>query len=393
MRSSEFLPPVALVVEDDRVLRTLVAGVLRRRLGGHEVHECEDGPAALASVRTFVEQGRELSLCVTDLVMPGVDGLEVLACVRELAPDCARVVLTGHAGVQSALETLRAGHDDYLQKPFREDELVRVLAGHVARKAADRRARRAEARLLVSFRSFARVLDAVHDRVDPHLEAILRRPEIGEGHRKAMLDGRRELQHVAVAYRHLVSSGTTPPGAAEPVSLREVLEASVRAACASHGSTADAVTILEARVPSQALLARDHLRIALTHLIDNALRSGTGRAQAAILGEGRNWPGGWSAEDLSAAVRQDLSEGHVGIAISNTAALTREDERYVRAVLDDDLRDDEPLRGVGLWIARLYAELLGGKLIFQWRPKRSEVVMTLLVPRGDTGVQGAPESW
>lgn len=393
MDVADLLPPLAFVVEDDERLRALVAGALRRHFRDFEVHECEDGRGAIDAVERFVSQGREIALAVTDLIMPGVDGLEVLDFVREKVPDCARVVLTGQGGVDAALATLRAGHDDFLQKPFREEALVRVLAGHVARRRADRRARFAEANLRRGFRGFANLLDAVRADVDPHLDAVLRRPDIGEGHRVALLQGRRDLQHIADAYRALVADSGPSLTGSEPLSLRAAVERSARAATSRHGVGIDHVRIVDAKVPLQAVVPAEPVRIVLMQLLDHALTSGTGRAMVTLLGEGRNLPEGFSADDLPSAVRAALTKGQLAVVVSFTAAMTRDDERYVRAVLSDDLDESEALRSVGLAIARLYAELLGGQVLFVRRPTRSEASVILLMPRGDTGVEGAPERW
>mgnify|MGYP002632926807 CR=1 FL=1 len=123
-------------------------------------------------------------------------------------------------------------------------------------------------------------------------------------------------------------------------------------------------------------------RIALSQLLDNALSNGTGHASVTLLGQGRNWPKGMTKSDLPVAVREALSRGHVGVVVTNTAAITRDDEAYMRRVLSGELEGTDGFRGLGLPLAQLYTEVLGGELLLQWRSKRSEVSLTLLLPGG-----------
>ena len=110
----------ALVVDDDGALRLAVRDRLEH--WGLEVDEAIDGQAALA-----ITQGREFDLILLDLAMPGIGGLEVL---RRLQQDgCAAdvIVLTAHGSIETAVEALRAGASDFLQKPA-EFELLRARA-------------------------------------------------------------------------------------------------------------------------------------------------------------------------------------------------------------------------------------------------------------------------
>ncbi len=100
--------PRVLVVDDDDNFRTLVAERLERT--GHRVASAAGGAAALE-----LADGVEVALI--DLLMPGMDGLTLLRKLREKRPELDVILLTGHGTVESAVEAMKAGAADYLQKP------------------------------------------------------------------------------------------------------------------------------------------------------------------------------------------------------------------------------------------------------------------------------------
>jgi DNA-binding NtrC family response regulator len=100
--------PSVLVVDDDESFRTLVADRLART--GHRVAAAPDGAQAVTLL-----DGAEVAL--VDLLMPGMDGLTLLRKIRETHPDLAVIILTGHGTIDSAVEAMKAGAVDYLQKP------------------------------------------------------------------------------------------------------------------------------------------------------------------------------------------------------------------------------------------------------------------------------------
>jgi two-component system response regulator HydG len=106
-----------LVVDDERTLRGAVAMMLRG--AGYEVDEAADGERA-------IEQGMQSAydLVLTDLKMGGVDGLTVVKRIREGQPLTEAIVMTAYGTIESAVEAMRAGAYDYIQKPFTEQELL-----------------------------------------------------------------------------------------------------------------------------------------------------------------------------------------------------------------------------------------------------------------------------
>lgn len=111
-------PATILVVDDDALITLNTVDVLTEM--GHTVHEAYTGRDALM----LLEQHPEIELLITDLSMPGMDGLELAAAARQLRPDLPVLLATGYA-------ELPDGHGpDFprLEKPFREDELLARIA-------------------------------------------------------------------------------------------------------------------------------------------------------------------------------------------------------------------------------------------------------------------------
>ncbi len=109
-----------LVVDDDRAVRTVVAALLQR--AGLDVREASNGEEALASI------AREpIDLVLTDLRMPVMDGMQLLAEVTARWGDLPVIVLTAHGTVALAVEAMKAGATDFLLKPFDRDEIRFVV--------------------------------------------------------------------------------------------------------------------------------------------------------------------------------------------------------------------------------------------------------------------------
>jgi len=128
-----------LVVDDEADVRELLAEYFRNR--GVRVATAEDGQTA---VTLLAQEPSRFGLVVTDLQLPGRDGLEVLRAARHLNPSCAVVIVTGYASIDSAIEAVRLGAYDYLTKPFSVGQIEVML-----RRVQDRRALEVENRRLL----------------------------------------------------------------------------------------------------------------------------------------------------------------------------------------------------------------------------------------------------
>ncbi|HJL44952.1 MAG TPA: response regulator, partial [Polyangiaceae bacterium LLY-WYZ-15_(1-7)] len=132
-----------LVVDDQRNMRTTLAMMLRG--AGHDVDEAADGD--IACEKTSEES---YDLVLTDLKMGATDGMAVLRHTKETTPLTEVIVMTAYGTIESAVEAMRIGAADYIQKPFEEEELMvkvdkalekRQLAGEVSVMAAEFRDR------------------------------------------------------------------------------------------------------------------------------------------------------------------------------------------------------------------------------------------------------------
>jgi DNA-binding NtrC family response regulator len=106
-----------LIAEDQELARKNIHRFLQQQ--GYKVEEAADGLAAIEAVNTA-----DFDLVLTDLMMPGADGLAVLKHVREVSPNTLVVVTTAYASVDSAVEALRLGAQDYILKPIIFEDLL-----------------------------------------------------------------------------------------------------------------------------------------------------------------------------------------------------------------------------------------------------------------------------
>ena len=123
-----------LIVDDESYVRDSLATVLDR-------HGFSIRTAASAEEVLEDHELEGLDAMITDLRMPGLDGLELLRHVRKAEPNLPVIVLTGHGTVPSAVECMRAGAVEYLLKPVAPEEMIlvleRVLEGSSARRELD----------------------------------------------------------------------------------------------------------------------------------------------------------------------------------------------------------------------------------------------------------------
>jgi DNA-binding NtrC family response regulator len=105
-----------LVVDDQDMIRDSLATTLKR--DGHEVIACAEPAAAVARLG----QGR-FDLLISDLKMPRMSGIELLGEVKKLRPDLPVVLMTAFATVNTAIEAMKLGAYDYIQKPFDGDQI------------------------------------------------------------------------------------------------------------------------------------------------------------------------------------------------------------------------------------------------------------------------------
>jgi DNA-binding NtrC family response regulator len=112
----------ALVVDDEPEIRELLAEYLRGR--GLTVATAHDGRAAVGALERSAGRYR---LVLTDINMPGADGLAVLRAARAVNASAYVVIVTGYASLDSAIQAVRLGAHDYLPKPFSLGQIDVIL--------------------------------------------------------------------------------------------------------------------------------------------------------------------------------------------------------------------------------------------------------------------------
>jgi len=110
-----------LLVEDEKISRITLTQTLVKE--GYDVTSSEDGRQGLALL-----QSDHFDVLITDLRLPGVNGMELLKTAKEKLPNCIVVLMTAYATVENAVEALKLGAYDYLTKPFTPDRLLSMLS-------------------------------------------------------------------------------------------------------------------------------------------------------------------------------------------------------------------------------------------------------------------------
>lgn len=109
-----------LVVDDKENMLKLFEKILGPH---HTLTTASDGRQALSLIGS-----QSFDVIVTDVRMPGADGFEVLGMVKQVSPGTEVIMMTAHASVQKAVEAMKAGAYDYIQKPFEPDDVSRIVA-------------------------------------------------------------------------------------------------------------------------------------------------------------------------------------------------------------------------------------------------------------------------
>lgn len=109
-----------MVAEDQDSARESLVELLKAE--DYEVYEAPDGKAAISLIDQL-----DLDLVLTDLMMPGADGLAVMRHVRDISPQTLVIIMSAHATVETAIEAIRLGAQDYLLKPLLFAEVLRKV--------------------------------------------------------------------------------------------------------------------------------------------------------------------------------------------------------------------------------------------------------------------------
>ncbi|MGN6108893.1 MAG: sigma-54-dependent transcriptional regulator [Kofleriaceae bacterium] len=122
-----------LVADDEQNLRRVLVAMLKR--DGHEVVQAASGVEAIDRIS-------EVDVVITDLRMPGADGMEVLRTAARTYPHVPVIMITAYGSVGQAVEAIKAGAFDYIEKPFEQDSIRTIVDKAIGQAAANRMAPR-----------------------------------------------------------------------------------------------------------------------------------------------------------------------------------------------------------------------------------------------------------
>jgi DNA-binding NtrC family response regulator len=119
-----------LIIEDEPSVRVGLSFTLESK--GHKITTAENG---LDGIRIFEREG--FDIVISDLRLPGADGIEVLKSIKNISPDTGVIIMTAFADVKNAVEAMREGAYDYISKPFEPDELLIVIDRFIKHKGLE----------------------------------------------------------------------------------------------------------------------------------------------------------------------------------------------------------------------------------------------------------------
>ena len=119
-----------LIVDDEKNIRMTLSQSLESL--GVETEMAGNGEEALAKLKE-----KDFSLMLLDIRMPGMDGMEVLRRVREVRPDIRIIMITAYGTIESAVEAMKLGAVDFLQKPFDPEEIREIVSRVLNREKLD----------------------------------------------------------------------------------------------------------------------------------------------------------------------------------------------------------------------------------------------------------------
>ena len=109
------------IIDEEPVIHDILTRLLTSE--GYDVEISASGEEALEKYAS-----QRFDLVLLDLLMPGMDGIEVLRAIKRIQPQAVVVILTAYASVESAIEAMKIGAFDYVQKPFKHEELLLIVA-------------------------------------------------------------------------------------------------------------------------------------------------------------------------------------------------------------------------------------------------------------------------
>lgn len=144
-----------LIVDDDKNFLSVLKSILADE--NSSVSTCNDGKTAINLCLTT-----KFDLVITDLMMPGTNGLQVLRETRRIDPDVIVILITGFASLETAIQAIREGAYDYITKPFKLDE-IKIVVNNAREKIMLTRENR---NLILELQEAYRQLQAINNTIN-----------------------------------------------------------------------------------------------------------------------------------------------------------------------------------------------------------------------------------
>jgi putative two-component system response regulator len=177
--------PLILVVDDEPKICEFLGILLGRE--GYTTESAFNAAEALARI-----EKNEYELVLTDLKMPGMDGFELITRLKKLRPDLPVIMITGYATVETAVQALRYGVDDYVTKPFNIDELRKVIARSLQSARVEQQKQELTAQLQAADAEMARCRELVEGQCVSVIQVLVAKVEARDrfmvGHSRRVAD-------------------------------------------------------------------------------------------------------------------------------------------------------------------------------------------------------------
>ena len=126
-----------LVIDDEEVMRSMLKDVLTDE--DYSVDVASNGFEGIGKIKS-----NSYDLIITDIVMPEIDGIEVLRRSKEIAPNSDVLVMTGYASIETAVKSMRLGATDYIVKPFNIEQIQIVVSRTIEKRDLQKKAKEGE---------------------------------------------------------------------------------------------------------------------------------------------------------------------------------------------------------------------------------------------------------
>ncbi len=187
--------PYILIVDDDPSLLQALPEALRLRLGEVNVETFDSGTAALERIATA-----EFDAIISDIKMPGMDGLTLLARIKELQPATPALLITGHGDHELAVQALRGGAFDFVQKPIEREYFIASLQRAVQMRQLSRQVAEQQAALS---RHAETLEQTVLERTRELMEVNRAKDELIAERDRALAEARHAMQAQSAARRYV----------------------------------------------------------------------------------------------------------------------------------------------------------------------------------------------